>query len=88
MKEDGEDQLYRLCEKCVSIIWDQGKGIILHKIKRRKANWIGHILRRELPSKTFTESKIEETAKGGRKREQLMDGLKNTRKYRKLKGKH
>jgi len=25
---------------------------ILHKIKRRKANWIGHIMRRNLPSKT------------------------------------
>ena len=25
---------------------------ILHTVRRRKANWIGYILRRELPSKT------------------------------------
>ena len=25
---------------------------ILHEIRKRKANWIGHILRRKLPSKT------------------------------------
>jgi len=52
------------------------------------SNWIGHILRREMPPKTLTESNIEETAKRGRKRKQLMDDFKNKRKYRKLKGKH
>jgi hypothetical protein len=52
---------------------------MLHKI-RRKANWIGHILRMELPSKTHTEGKKEGTGRRERKRKQLMDGLKNTRK--------
>jgi len=42
----------------------------------------------ELPSKILTESKIEETTKRGRKRKQLIDDLKNTRKYRKFKGNH
>jgi len=63
------------------------KGIILHKI-RRKANWIGHILRMKLPSKTCTEGKIEGTGRRERKGKQLMDDLNNTRKYRKLKGRH
>jgi hypothetical protein len=58
------------------------KDIILHKI-RRKADWIGHILCMERPSRT--EGKMKETAKRGRKRKQLMDDLKYTRKYRKLK---
>jgi hypothetical protein len=42
----------------------------------------------ELPSKTHTEGKIEGRGRGDRKRKQLMDDLKNTRKYRKLKGRH
>jgi hypothetical protein len=29
----------------------KGETNILHTIKRRKANWIGHILRRNVPSK-------------------------------------
>jgi ppGpp synthetase/RelA/SpoT-type nucleotidyltranferase len=32
---------------------------ILHKIKRRKANWIGHILRRNCLLKDVIEGKLE-----------------------------
>jgi hypothetical protein len=32
---------------------------ILQTIKRRKANWIGHILRRKCPLKQVVEGKIE-----------------------------
>jgi hypothetical protein len=32
---------------------------ILHTVKRRKANWIGHILRRNCLLKHFIEGKIE-----------------------------
>jgi hypothetical protein len=32
---------------------------ILHTIKRRKANWIGHILRRNCLLKHVTEEKLE-----------------------------
>jgi len=38
----------------------QEKRNILHKIKRRKANWIGHILRRNCLLKHFFEGKIQE----------------------------
>ena len=33
---------------------------IIHTIKRRKANWIGHILRRICLLKYITDEKIEE----------------------------
>jgi hypothetical protein len=47
---------------------------IVHKIKRRKANWIGHILRRNCLLKYVVEGKlegrIEVTGKRGRRRKQ------------------
>jgi hypothetical protein len=39
----------------------QEKRNILNTIKRRKANWIGHILRRNYPLKHFIEGKIQES---------------------------
>jgi hypothetical protein len=53
---------------------------ILHTIKRRKANWIGHILRRNCLLKHIIEIKIQErlevTGRRGRRRKQLLDDLK------------
>jgi DNA anti-recombination protein RmuC len=59
---------------------------ILQTIKRRKADWIGHILRRNCRLKHVTERKIERMIevkgrRGGRKREQLLDALKEMRGY-------
>jgi hypothetical protein len=62
---------------------------ILHTIKRRKANWIGHILRRNCLLKHVIEGKlegrIEMTGRRGRRRKQLLDDLKENRGYWKLK---
>jgi hypothetical protein len=62
---------------------------ILHKIKRRKANWIGHILRRNCLLKHVIEGqlegRIEITGRRGRRRKQLLDDLKKKRRYWKLK---
>ena len=62
---------------------------ILCKIKRRKANWICHSLRRNCLLKHVIEGKIERLTevKGrrGRSREQLLDYLMETRRYWKLK---
>jgi hypothetical protein len=62
---------------------------IVHTIKRRKANWIGHILHRNLLLKHVIEGKlegrIEMTGRRGRRRKQLLDDLKEKRRYRKLK---
>jgi hypothetical protein len=62
---------------------------IVHTIKRRKANWIGHILRRNCLLKHVIEGKlegrIEMTGRRGRRRKQLMDDLKEKRRNWKLK---
>jgi len=61
---------------------------ILHTVKRRKANWIGHILRTNCLLKHAVEGKIEGrievTGRRGRSK-QLLDHLKETRGYWKLK---
>jgi hypothetical protein len=65
---------------------------ILHTIKRRKAKWIGHILRRNYLLKHVIEVKlegrIEITGRREIKGKQLLDDLKEKRRYWKLKGKH
>jgi hypothetical protein len=62
---------------------------ILHAIKRRKANWIGHILRRNCLLKHVIEGKLEGriqmTGSRGRRRKQLLDDLKEKIRYWKLK---
>jgi hypothetical protein len=62
---------------------------ILHTIKRRMANWIGHILRRNCLLRHVVERKtegtIEVTGRRERRRKQLLDDLKETRGYWKLK---
>jgi len=56
---------------------------ILHEIRKRKANWIGHILRRNCLLQRVIEEKIkrgiEVTARRGRKRRKLLDVLKKRR---------
>jgi hypothetical protein len=62
---------------------------IVHTVKRRKANWIGHILRRNCLLKQVIEGKlegrIEMTETRGRRRKQLLDDLKEKRRYWKWK---
>jgi hypothetical protein len=58
---------------------------IVHTIKRRKANWICHILRRNCLLKHVIEGKVEGridmTGRRGRRRKQLLDDLKGKRRY-------
>jgi hypothetical protein len=53
---------------------------ILHEIHKRKANWIGNILRRNCILQRVTEGKIQGrikvTGKQGRRRRKLLDNLK------------
>jgi hypothetical protein len=62
---------------------------ILHEISKRKANWIGHILRRKCVLQQVTEEKIkggiEVTGRRGRRRRRLLDDLKERRGYSDLK---
>jgi hypothetical protein len=62
---------------------------ILHEIRKRKVNWIGHILRRNCLLQRVTEGKIqggiEVTGRRGRKCRKLLDDLKAKRGYSHLK---
>jgi hypothetical protein len=62
---------------------------ILHEISKRKANWIGHILRRNCLLQQVIEGKIKggtEVIDGrGRRRRKLLDDLKERREYSHLK---
>jgi len=59
------------------------------EIRKRKANWIGHILRRNCLLQRVIEGKIkgdvEVTGRRGRKRRKLLDDLKERRGYCHLK---
>jgi hypothetical protein len=54
---------------------------ILHTMRRRKANWIGHILRRNGLLSHINEGKISGTRRRGMRRKQLLDDLKEARRY-------
>ena len=58
-------------------------------IRKRKANWIGHILRRNCLLKQDIEGKIkgemEVIRRRGRRRKKLLDDLKGSRGYSHLK---
>jgi hypothetical protein len=57
---------------------------VLHTMKRRKANWIGHVSHRNCLLKQVAERKKEGTRRGRRYREILND-VKEKRKYWNLK---
>ena len=53
--------------------------------KRRTANWIGHTLRTNCLLKHIIEGKIDKRGRQGRRHKQLLDDLKDMRRYWKLK---
>ena len=61
----------------------------LREIRKRKANWIGHILRRNCLLKQVIEEKIkgemDVKRRRGRRRKKLLDDLKDRRGYSYLK---
>ena len=85
----------------MKIIWiHHARNEVLHRVKketnilctvtRRKADWIGHILRRNCFLKHVTEGKIEGrivevTGRRGRRHKQLLNDLKERRAFSKLK---
>jgi len=62
---------------------------ILHEIRKRKANWIGHILRRNCLLQWVIEGKIqggiEVTGRQGRRQRKVLDDLKERSGYSHLK---
>ena len=64
---------------------------ILHEIRKQKAKWIGHMLRRNCLIRQVTEGKIkgeaEVTRRRGRRHKKLPDDLREGRGYSHLKEK-
>jgi hypothetical protein len=71
------------------LLWNNEQRNILHEIIKRKANWIGHILRRNCLVKQVIEGnlkgQIEVTRRQGRRHKKLLDDLKDWRGYCELK---
>jgi hypothetical protein len=63
---------------------------IRHEISKRKANWIGYVLRRNYLLRKVIEGKIkgviEESGRRGGRRRKLLDDLNERRRYLHLKG--
>jgi hypothetical protein len=66
--------------RCELLLRGKDERNIIHTIKGREGNWIGHILRRNCLPKYLIEEEIERrivvTVKRGRRRKQLLDNLK------------
>jgi hypothetical protein len=80
-EKDGEDQLDQSCEK-----WRVKERInIPHEIIKRKANWIGHMLRKNCLLRQVSEGKIKRgidvTEIQGRRRRKLLSDLKERGGY-------
>jgi hypothetical protein len=79
----------RSCEKWISVKQSQGGEKYATYNKRRKANWIGRILLNNCFIKHAIQWKkllrIAVTGRRGRRRKQLLDDIKGTRSYGKLK---
>jgi len=54
---------------------------ILQKMKRRKADWIGHSWRRNCLLRHVIEGRIDVAGRRGRRSKQLRDGLKENTGY-------
>ena len=61
------------------------KRTLLNNILRGKANWIGHILRRNFLLHDAIEGQMTEVKGVGRRRTQHLDDLRNRRRYCELK---
>jgi ribosomal 50S subunit-associated protein YjgA (DUF615 family) len=59
LEKNGEDQLDRSVRNEEVLHRVKEERNIVHKVKRRKANWIGHILRRNCLLKHVIEGELE-----------------------------
>ena len=85
LQKDGKDHVRN--EELLLRVKEQRN--ILHEISKRKANWIGHILRRNCLLKQVIEGKIkgriEVTGRRGKRRRKLLEDPKERRGYSHLK---
>ena len=59
-----------------NITYIRGGKVYPTYIKRKKGNWIGHILPRNCLLKHVFEEEMQGTGRGGRRRKRLFNGLK------------
>ena len=89
LEKNGEDQLDRSVRNEEVLLRVNEQRNIIHEIIKWKANWIGHILRRNCLLKQVIEGKIkgqiEVTRRQGRRHKKLLDDLKDGREYCELK---
>jgi hypothetical protein len=89
LEKDGEDQLDWSCENEEVLLRVNEQRNILHEIRKRKANWIGHILCGNCLLKQVIEGKIkgemEVKIRRGIRRRKLLDNLRYRRRYSHLK---
>jgi hypothetical protein len=89
LEKDGEDQFTDHVRNEEVLLTVSEQRNILHEIRKRKANWIGHILRSNCLLKEVTEGKIkgriEVTRRRGRRRKKLLDDFGDRRGYSHLK---
>ena len=80
LEENGEDKMVRENnEQIIERIGEKRK--LLNNVLRRKVNWIGHILRRNCLLLDDIEGQVTEVKGVGRRRTQLLDDLRNRRRY-------
>jgi len=60
-------------EEVLSLVQEQ--RFLVHVIKQRQANWIGHVLRHDCLLKTVLEGKIEGKRPRGKPRRKMLDLL-------------
>ena len=89
LEKDEKGQLDWSCKNEEVLFRVNEQRNILHEIRKRKANWIGHFLRRNCLLKQVIEGKIkgemEVTRRRGRKCKKLLDDLKDRRGFCHLK---
>ena len=89
LEKDGKDQLDRSCEKWRNITSSQGAEEYPTWNSKRKANWLGHILRRNCLLQRVFKGKIKGgikvTGRRGSRRRKLLVDLKEKRGYSHLK---
>jgi hypothetical protein len=85
LENNGEHKMDRSCGSEEVLRGVKAERNILHAIKRRKANWIGHILRRNCLLKHVIEGKvegrIEVMERRERRRKQLLADHRESRGY-------
>ena len=84
LEENGEDKMIRESNEQVLGRIEE-KRTLLNNILRRKANQIGHILRRNCLLHDAIEGQMTEVKGVGRRRTQLLDDVRNRRRYWEIK---